>query len=133
MINFVFYFVLSVTSATLLTDCTTSLYSAWHKAKMKLEDESWLRENCKDPLFFSKMKSHTNLCSEVEANARIGAFWTALHDVIESLKHAWYPWMIGWTGYLFLFIILFYWIMSMCVFRGIISKRKMKSQLHLDV
>ncbi len=107
IINFIFYFILTITTATLFTDCTTALHSAWHKARMKSEDEIWLRENCRDPIFFSKMKSHTNICSEVEANARIGAFWAALHDVVESCKISWYPWTLGCTGYVFCFLFWF--------------------------
>ncbi len=133
IINFIFYFIFTITTATLFTDCTTALYSAWHKAKMKLEDETWLRENCRDPLFFSNMKSHTNICSEVEANARIGAFWAALHDVVESFKISWHPWIVGWTGYVFCFLLLVYWLSSVCILKKGTVKRKMVCAHNMNV
>ena len=50
-------------------------YAAYARALMRLDDEAWLLQNCRDPLFFSKMRAHTTVCSDVEANARVGAFW----------------------------------------------------------
>ena len=54
----------------------------------RIGDESWLRRQCTDPVFFSNMKSHTPICEEVENRARIGALWFALAEVSNSLPLA---------------------------------------------
>lgn len=67
-------------------DALSALYTAYNRACMRLEDETWLRNNCKDPVFFSKMRAHTTVCSDVEANARVGAFWTAMREVSDGTR-----------------------------------------------
>ena len=67
-------------------DAFSTLYTAYNRACMRLEDETWLRNNCRDPVFFSKMRAHTTVCADVEANARIGAFWAALREVSDATK-----------------------------------------------
>lgn len=43
--------------------------SAFHDAYMahvnKIQDETWLREKCREPEFFSNLRQHTELCTEV--------------------------------------------------------------------
>lgn len=76
-------------SALLLGVCLDSLsalYTAYNRACMRLENESWLRNNCRDPVFFSNMRAHTTVCADVEANARVGAFWAALREVSDDAK-----------------------------------------------
>ena len=76
-------------SALLLGVCLDSLsalYTAYNKACMRLENETWLRNNCKDPVFFSNMRAHTTVCADVEANARLGALWAALREVSDDAK-----------------------------------------------
>lgn len=51
----------------------------------KLESEHWLLTQCSDPHFFSKMHTHSDLCFQVENNARVGAFMLALREVTQSL------------------------------------------------
>jgi hypothetical protein len=94
----IIYAISSVLGASLCADCLSTLYSSWQKAKMRLEDEKWLRDNCKDPVFFTNLKSYTTVCSEVEANARVGAFWVALHEVTDGMRISWHPWMAGWAA-----------------------------------
>jgi len=87
-------------SALLLGVCLDSLsalYTAYNRACMRLENESWLRNNCKDPVFFSNMRAHTTVCADVEANARVGAFWTALREVSDDAKaylQPLFPWIL---------------------------------------
>jgi len=50
----------------------------------KLETEHWLLTQCSDPHFFSKMHTHSDLCFQVENNARVGAFMLALREVTQS-------------------------------------------------
>ena len=76
---------------TLGVDCLGALYTAYNQAKMRIDDEEWLRNNCRDPVFFSKMRAHTTVCAEVEANARVGAFWAALRDVSAEFRPSLHP------------------------------------------
>lgn len=50
----------------------------------KLDGERWLLEQCSDPHFFSKMHLHSDLCFQVENNARVGAFMLALRELTQS-------------------------------------------------
>jgi len=40
----------SVVGATATLDCLGALYTAYKRACMRLDDEKWLLENCKDPI-----------------------------------------------------------------------------------
>jgi hypothetical protein len=50
----------------------------------KLESERWLLTQCSDPHFFSKMHQHSDLCFQVENNARVGAFMLALRQLTQQ-------------------------------------------------
>lgn len=102
----VFSALASIVGASVGIDCLGVLYGAYKRAAMRLDDEKWLRENCRDPVFFSKMRAHTRVCSEVEANARVGAFWTALHEVTDVMRVTWQPWAMGWAGFIVLALLL---------------------------
>ena len=74
----------------------------------KLESERWLLQQCSDPHFFSRMHQHSDLCfqvlafmlfqlspafflkfqSQVENNARVGAFMLALRQLTQSFLPA---------------------------------------------
>jgi hypothetical protein len=82
------------TGAGLGLDCLGELYAAYRRAALRLEDERWLLDNCKDPVFFSKMRAHPTVCNQVEANARIGAFWAALKEVTDVARVAWQPYIL---------------------------------------
>lgn len=88
----------SVVSAAAGLDCMGALYTAYKRACMRLDDEKWLLENCRDPTFFSKMRAHPAVCSEVETNARIGAFWSALKEVTDVLRITWQPYIVGFAA-----------------------------------
>lgn len=72
-------------------DALSALYTAYNRACIRLEDESWLRNNCRDPVFFSKMRTHSTICSDVEANARLGAFWAAMREVSDNTRAFLHP------------------------------------------
>lgn len=88
----------SVVSAAAGLDCLGALYTAYKRACMKLDDEKWLLENCRDPTFYSKMRAHPTVCSEVETNARIGAFWSALREVTDVARVTWQPYIVGFAA-----------------------------------
>ena len=88
----------SVVSTAAGLDCLGALYTAYKRACMKLDDEKWLLENCRDPTFYSKMRAHPMVCSEVETNARIGAFWTALREVTDVARVTWQPYIVGFAA-----------------------------------
>lgn len=50
----------------------------------KLESERWLVKQCLDPQFFSNMHQHSDLCFQVENNARVGAFMLSLRQLTQS-------------------------------------------------
>lgn len=50
----------------------------------KLESERWLVKQCLDPQFFSNMHQHSDLCFQVETNARVGAFMLSLRQLTQS-------------------------------------------------
>lgn len=88
----------SVVSAAAGLDCLGALYTAYKRACMRLDDEKWLLENCRDPTFYSKMRAHPSVCSDVETNARIGAFWTALREVTDVARLNWQPYIVGFAA-----------------------------------
>lgn len=108
----IIYAIASIIGVSVFTDCLSSLYASWQRANMRLDDEKWLRENCRDPVFFTNLKSYTTVCSEVEANARVGAFWSALHEVTEGVRLSWQPWMAGWALCAFACLMLLMWLCS---------------------
>ena len=85
-------FVLSIVNVCFLvaigfffSDKICMLHRVYTSQSSRIADESWLRVQCMDPIFFANLKSHTMVCSEVEDNFRVGAFWFALAEVSESL------------------------------------------------
>lgn len=64
-------------------DRLAHFYQAYQRRSEQLESERWLRDQCRDPLFFSRMHTHTDLCLSVENNARVGAFMLALREMTQ--------------------------------------------------
>lgn len=81
----------SALGAGVSLDAASALFTAYNRACMRLEDEAWLRNNCRDPVFFSKMRAHTTVCADVEANARVGALWAALREVSDGARESMQP------------------------------------------
>ena len=59
-------------------------HQTYQAVAAKLESERWLVQQCSDPHFFSKMHQHSDLCFQVENNARVGAFMLALRQLTQS-------------------------------------------------
>lgn len=59
-------------------------HHAFQAVRAKLESEQWLVGQCKDPMFFSNMHSHTDLCIQVENNRRVGAFMMTMRQVVQD-------------------------------------------------
>lgn len=76
-------------------DGAGAFYTAYRCACLRLDDERWLLGQCSDPVFYSKMRAHSNVCGEVEANARVGAFWMALREATDAFKITWQPGLVG--------------------------------------
>lgn len=75
-------------------DMLSALYTAYERERVQLEDEAWLLTNCRDPVFFSKMRSYSNICFEVEAHARVGPAWSSLRSVSESFRASFQPMLV---------------------------------------
>ena len=114
------YAITSVFGTSLVLNSFEILYTSWQKASMQLEDEKWLRENCRDPIFYTNLKAYTSVCSRVETNARVGAFWMALHEVIENFRSAWNPYFAGWVVCVFIICLIF----LSCIFGSKIHLRR---------
>ena len=59
-------------------------HQTYQTVAAKLESERWLLQQCSDPHFFSKMHQHSDLCFQVENNARVGAFMLSLRQLTQS-------------------------------------------------
>jgi hypothetical protein len=75
----------SVVAAFFVLQKVCALHTAYQLRSTRIENETWLRDQCASPEFYTNMRYHTNLCEEVEATARIGAAWHALTEVAGSL------------------------------------------------
>jgi len=65
-------------------DKLCQFHQTYQAMSAKLESERWLLDQCSDPHFFSKMHTHSDLCFQVENNARVGAFMLALRDLTQT-------------------------------------------------
>lgn len=57
----------------------------------RLDSEHWLVTQCTDPLFFTKMHLHTDLCFTVTNNARVGAWMLSLQEFTQGFISAYTP------------------------------------------
>ena len=57
---------------------------AWQQAVRVQQDEAWLRLQCADPEFYTNMRQHTDLCTEVRRNAEQIPFLQALSAVANT-------------------------------------------------
>jgi hypothetical protein len=67
--------------ACALLELALALLAAHDLNQRRIDSEAWMLSNCLDPVFSSQLRAHTNVCSQVEASARIGAWGAALRDV----------------------------------------------------
>ena len=47
-------------------------HQTYQSVSARLESERWLLDQCSDPLFFSKMHTHSDLCFQVRTGALRG-------------------------------------------------------------
>lgn len=83
----------ALVSAGLGLDGFGALLSSYTRACMRLDDERQLLQNCRDPGFFKMMSAYPMVCSDVEANARVGAVWIALREATDAFRIVWRPWL----------------------------------------
>ena len=77
----------SVTLFTVLSlDKMCTFHSAYLTNQIKLDCELWLLDKCKDPIFFSHLNVHSDLCLTLENNYSIGAFMMALNHMAGSFR-----------------------------------------------
>lgn len=60
------------------------LHEAYIQESSKRSDESWLLRQCDDPEFYSNMRQHTDLCTEVANNARSSLILKAIYKVASN-------------------------------------------------
>jgi hypothetical protein len=123
-IGALFSLLVSIFGAGLSLDCLGALYSAYRRAAMRLEDERWSLENCRDPVCFTKMKAHPTVCNEVETNARIGAFWTALKEVTDGARVTWQPYVVGFAAAMLILLPICWMCASRVSSRCIVRRRR---------
>jgi hypothetical protein len=74
----------------------------------RLEDDTWLQTQCRDPEFFSRMRQHTDVCEHVRASFQQPALLVGLHacmpinlqDFIPVME--WQTWCVLMIGILIL-------------------------------
>ena len=59
-------------------------YEAYTTALRLVRDEAWIREQCSDPLFYSNLKQHSDLCQSVQINFERSPVLVALNAVSET-------------------------------------------------
>jgi hypothetical protein len=62
-------------------------YDVYIQENTKKNEDAWLRIQCKNPEFYSNIRQHTDLCSEVEQHAQSWIFLTALNAMFA--KNQW--------------------------------------------
>jgi hypothetical protein len=60
------------------------LHEAYISKSSKRSDEQWLLEKCKDAEFYSNIRQHTDLCTEVSNNAKSSLLLASLNRVASS-------------------------------------------------
>ena len=73
---------------------------AYAEHLQRLEDDTWLQSQCKDPQFFSRMRQHTDVCEHVRASFQQPAILVGLQACIPVSLGDFFPdweWQT-WTG-----------------------------------
>jgi hypothetical protein len=85
VVRFVSYLTSAASALWLVALLCDRLYQfniTYREAAAERANEDWLRENCRDPVFYSNLKSHSDLCSTVERNARRNLLFFSLNQVL---------------------------------------------------
>ena len=59
-------------------------YETYTETMRLLKDETWLRMQCTDPLFYSNIRQHADICTGVQRNFERGAILVALNAVANT-------------------------------------------------
>ena len=59
-------------------------YEAYSNALRVVRDEEWVRGQCSDPLFYSNLKQHSDLCLTVQINFERSPFLVGLNAVADT-------------------------------------------------
>ena len=59
-------------------------YETYTETNRLLHDETWLREQCEDPSFYSNIRQHADLCIVVQRNFERGSVLVALNAVADT-------------------------------------------------
>lgn len=62
-------------------------YEVYTAESVKKREDAWLRVQCKNPEFYSNLRQHTDLCTQVEQHARSWIFLTALNAM--AMRNQW--------------------------------------------
>ncbi len=81
-------------------------HAAYVQHLQRLEDDAWLRTQCADPIFVSRMMRHHDVCQRVRESFRQPAFLVAMQACVPSEWQALLP-SVGWETLLFLALLLF--------------------------
>lgn len=103
------------------------LHESYAHISQLRSDEEWLATSCKNPEFYSNLKSHSSLCDEVAEKHRSVIFLTALETVIEKTHLCGYTacstlllnladWMLGRGAVLCTFLLVLVALLPVCVF-----------------
>lgn len=63
---------------TILISRLNIFHETYVSESQKILDEKYLLSKCEDPEFFSNIRHHTNICTEVSANSKANVFLKAL-------------------------------------------------------
>lgn len=80
--NAVLFFV-TVWLGTFAVTRAYALHEAYVSEIGKRNDERWLLQKCSEPDFYSNLRQHSNLCTEVNRPFDGGAYETYLHTRIQ--------------------------------------------------
>lgn len=69
---------------TLICDRLYALHVIYLETNQQVKEEQWLRKQCEDPVFFANLKSHTDLCTQVQANAMHSVLLFSVKKVMET-------------------------------------------------
>lgn len=86
-LSFVSYVAAGATALWIVTLCCDRLYAlhvVYLDTLQQIKEEEWLRKNCQDPVFYSNLRSHTDLCNQVNQNAMRSVLLFSLNQVLAT-------------------------------------------------
>lgn len=69
---------------TLVCGRLLALHTMYNIEVMHYNQQAWLREQCKDPVFYRNITMYSNICAEVEENAAHSIFFFCLTRVMQE-------------------------------------------------